>query len=288
VCNGSADSQLDVLKCYTALLQHWTSILLARGGKSAGRATAVSDLVTHVNKLCLTVLQTSSGVSTHSLVLDFYETVARCASYPKLNRNSRIVIPPATLVYILHFSASPVTISRLCGLLALYKEGFQQAMALSRSDYTAEYINGFNGFLMDICNCLWRSRAFNTKDPNAHGCLISDDTVGEFTGYMTSLKITTSLTAVFTLSASPTLGSLATAYLRELEELEMEQGTGDLDTRHAGPVSKASLTALARNGGVSLSWNEYRQGVLSHLEQQGMGGVGRLMHNTMTTLMNKS
>lgn len=288
VLNGSADSQLEMLRCYTALLQHWAGILLAREGASAGRATAVSELITHVNKLCLTVLQTSSGVATHSLVLDFYETVARCASNPRLNQHSRIVIPPPTLVYMLHFSTSPATISRLCGLLALYKEGFQQAMEMSRSEYTVEYINGFNGFLMDICNCLWRSRAFNAKDPNAHGCLIPEDVVGEFAGYTTSLKMSSSLAALFTLSASPSLGALATAYLRELEELEMEQGSGGLDTRHAGPVTKASLTALARNGGVSLTWNEYRLGVLGHLEQQGMGGIGQLMHNTMTTLMNKN
>ncbi|KAK6065727.1 Mis6 domain-containing protein [Seiridium cupressi] len=287
VLDGTAEAQLDVLKCYTALLRHWATFLLSRDGNTKPFVSAVSELVHHVNKLCLTVLQTSSNVSTHSLVLDFYEVIAYMVSNPKLNKRVRIEIPPSTAVYILHFSSSPTTISRLCGLLSLYKEGFQTAMATSRTAYAAEYVNEFNGFLMDICNCLWRSRAFNAKDANAHACLIPESISGTFATYVSDLGKGSNLTSLFTLSASPTLGLLATSYLRELEDVEMEQGSAGLDTRHAGPVSKASLTALGRNGGVSLTWDEYRLGVLGYLGQQGMEGVGRLMHNTMTTLKKK-
>ncbi|KAI1853766.1 hypothetical protein JX266_001750 [Neoarthrinium moseri] len=287
VLNGTAGSQLVMLKYYNGLLQHWITILQSDDVESLSTG-AVSDLVTHVNKLCLTVVQTSSSTAAHSIILDFYEQAAYLASNPRLNQHIRIVIPPTALVYTLHFSSSPVTLSRLCGVLAQYKEGFQAATGSSRSSYPPEYINVFNGFLMDICNCLWRSRAFNAKDSNSHACLMPDNVIRDLATHVSAVRKGSELTSLFTLSTSSVLGSLATAYLRELEELEMEQGTGDLDLRHAGPVTRKSLVDLGRNGGVSLTWDEYRQGVLGYLEQQGMTGVGRLMHNTMTTLMKRS
>ncbi|KAH8200285.1 hypothetical protein TruAng_005558 [Truncatella angustata] len=288
VLDGSADSQLDVLGCYIALLQHWTTSLISQRSFRISSTAAISELISHANKLCLTVAQTSSCTPTHSVVLDFYEAVAYIASHTILRKSVRIVIPPSALVYILHFSSSPTTTSRLCGVLSRYKQGFQAAMASSRSDYTTAYINEFNGFLMDVCNCLWRSRAFNFKDANAHACLMTKDITDDLTSYVSGLRKGSNLTSLFTISASPVLGLLATSYLRELEDVEMEQGSSGLDTRHAGPVTKASLNTLSKNGGVSLTWDEYRLGVLSYLEQNGMEGVGRLMHGTMTTLMKRT
>ncbi|KAK8041386.1 hypothetical protein PG994_014393 [Apiospora phragmitis] len=192
VLDGTPSSQLAVLHCYTSLLRNWAAFLLAQPQGRDSTSSAIPDLVTHVNKLALTVLQTaaaassfpasnhdnnsssSNTVATHSAVLDFYEEASRIASNPQLQRHAQIVILPPPLVYLLHFSASPATVSRLCGVLARYKAGFQTAMAGSRnsSTYSVAYINGFNGFLMDVCNCLWRARAFNAQDANAHGCLL--------------------------------------------------------------------------------------------------------------------
>lgn len=140
---------------------------------------------------------------------------------------------------------------------------------------------------MDICNCLWRSKAFNNTDANAHGCLVPDSIRIALANYVSSLKNGSNLSSMFTLSASATLGLMATTYLRELEDIEMEQGSDGLDTRHAGPATRTSLIALGKNGGVSLTWDEFRLGVIGYLEQQHLEGVGRLMHSTMTTLMNK-
>ncbi|KAK8110366.1 uncharacterized protein PG998_006823 [Apiospora kogelbergensis] len=290
---------LAVLRCYTALLRNWAAFLLAQQQGRDSTSSAIPDLVTHVNKLALTVVQTasaghdnnSSTIATHSAVLDFYEEASRFASNPQLLRHAHVVIPPSPLVYLLHFSASPAVVSRLCGVLARYKAGFQTAMAGTvvsqrMSDtYSVEYINEFNGFLMDICNCLWRSRAFNAKDANAHACLLSAGLVGDLTAYVRGFNLNVGLPALFTLSASPAFGAFATAHMRDLEEAE--QGLGDLDVRHAGPVTKSTLARLARDGGVNLSWDDYRLGVLGHLEDHGMNGVPELMNSTMTTLMKR-
>lgn len=311
VLDGTPGSQLALLGCYTSLLRNWAAFLLSQPQDWESTSSAIPDLVTHVNKLALTALQTASFSSSsagnntnnnsssgntvvaHSAVLDFYDEASRIASNPQLLRHAQIVIPPPPLVYILHFAASPATVSRLCGVLARYKTGFQTAMAgqvVSRkmSDtYSVEYINEFNGFLMDVCNCLWRSRAFNAKDANAHGCLLSAGIVEDLAVYIRGFNLNVVLPSLFTLSASPTFGALATAHLRDVEEVE--QGlNGDLDVRHAGPVTKVTLARLARDGGVNLSWDDYRLGVLGHLEDHGMNGVAELMNCTMTTLMKKS
>lgn len=255
--------------------------------KSSQAPDAIAGLVTYVNDLCLTLVQTSPTASTHSKILDFYEQTSVLASDPKLLIHTRIMIPPSPLVYILHFSFAPSTLARLCSILSKYKAGFQKAMATSRSAYTSEYINEFNGFLMDICNCIWRSRAFNNTDVNAHGCLVSRSLTEDLTSYVNNLNMGSALPALFSLSYSPVLCLVAISHFRDLEDEELRQNDGELSTRHAGPVTRVSLNALANKGGLRVGWDDYRLGVLSGLERRGMAGVGELMYNTMTNVMKR-
>ncbi|RYP90185.1 hypothetical protein DL770_003721 [Monosporascus sp. CRB-9-2] len=285
--DDTAASLADILQFYTALLRRWTVTLASVDQLSVRASSATAGLIMHVNGLCLTLLQTSSSISTHSMVLDFYEQGALLMSGHCDSFRTRVVIPPSPLAYMLYFTPSPTTVSRLCGLLAKYKQGLQKAMSTSRSDYTPEYVNEFNGFLMDICNCLWRSRAFNTKDANSHGCLIPKHIAEDLSLYIKGLDTGASLTSLFSLSHSPVLGLLSISYFRGLEDAELEKGPDELSTRHAGPVTRATLASLAEDGGLRLTWDEYRLGVLTYLDQNGMGGIGQLMYNTMTTLMKK-
>jgi len=146
--------------------------------------------------------------------------------------------------------------------------------------YAKEYVNRFNGFLMDICNCLWRSRAFNTSDLNALGCLLPASVVTSLTKYTSNLDTSLSLNALFSLSYSPTICYAAIEYVRELEDNEE-----DIEIRHAGPVTQMSLRKLESDGGLKLAWSDYRLGVLRYLEDRGIKGVGELMYNTMKHLM---
>ncbi|KAI1475832.1 Mis6-domain-containing protein [Daldinia eschscholtzii] len=280
-------SQLQLLEFYTVLLQRWAVSLSSLEQRSANASTIIAELVDHVNTLCLTLIQTSPTSSTHSRILDFYEQTSILASDPKLHRHTRIMIPPSPLVYILHFSFCPNTLSRLCSILSKYKAGFQKAMSTSRSEYSPEYINEFNGFLMDICNCIWRSRAFNNNDMNSHGCLIPNSLVGDLAAYTNSLEMSAPLSALFSLSYSPVLGLSAISYFRELEDEALARGLTELSIRHAGPITRASLNALASGGGLRVGWDDYRLGVLSYLERKGMTGVGELMYNTMTNVMKR-
>ncbi|XDG02111.1 hypothetical protein ABKA04_001726 [Annulohypoxylon sp. FPYF3050] len=287
ILDNTTGSQLELLELYTAILRRWTIHLASLEQKSSQAPDAIAGLVTHVNDLCLTLVQTSPTASTHSKILDFYEQTSVLASDPKLLIHTRIMIPPSPLVYILHFSFAPSTLARLCSILSKYKAGFQKAMATSRSAYTSEYINEFNGFLMDICNCIWRSRAFNNTDVNAHGCLVSRSLTEDLTSYVNNLNMGSALPALFSLSYSPVLCLVAISHFRDLEDEELRQNDGELSTRHAGPVTRVSLNALANKGGLRVGWDDYRLGVLSDLERRGMAGVGELMYNTMTNVMKR-
>ncbi|EDN90612.1 hypothetical protein SS1G_00012 [Sclerotinia sclerotiorum 1980 UF-70] len=200
----------------------------------------------------------------------------------------RITIPPPQVVYTLYFSSNLSVIARTCNILALYKKAFEMAMAPrtnpaapANQSYPKEYVNRFNGFLMDICNCLWRSRAFYTIDVNALGCLLPEQTMGTLSSYISKLETSLSLSSLFSISCSPAICRHAITYMRELED----QAEDEINVRHAGPVTQVSLKKLGNDGGLSISWQDYRLGVLKYLEGKGLPGAGELMYNTMKHLM---
>jgi len=147
--------------------------------------------------------------------------------------------------------------------------------------YPRAHVAHFNGFLMDICNLLWRSRAFNTTDAHALGCLLPAATLSALTTYAQSHSY--SLPTLFSLSHNPSLAALSIAAFRDMEDA---QADGGVTVRHAGPVSQRSLGRLREEGEVRVGWAEYRMGVLRWLAGRGVSGVGELMGVTMKQLMN--
>lgn len=138
----------------------------------------------------------------------------------------------------------------------------------------------YNGYLMDICNCLMRMRAFRDDDTNAHGCLIPRATVDALTAYMPSIDNTFVLTSLLSLSYSPVFCLQSIERLREIEDAAWE-GNEALETRHAGPATQANLQRLATSGGMNLPWQEYRVQVLKRLQNNSLGGVADLLISTM-------
>jgi centromere protein I len=307
ILDDSSDSQVALLKFYTSILRQWTVSLLSSSPPVAA-SPAISALTTHANKLALTLLQTSPTTTAHDPILAFYEITAYIISQPSLQSHVRITTPPSTLIYTLHFSPSLSTLSRLCAILAIYKRAFEIAMSKAVpgatdpsnpttpagpnqqvESYPKDYVNLFNGFLMDICNCVWRSRAFNKGDTNALGCLLPPPLLPLLTTYVAKLDTGLALPSLFSLSYSPVLCNLSISYVRELEDkevVEAPEGTSTpIQIRHAGPVTQRSLDRLGKDGGLKLTWPNYRLGVLRYLEGKGVMGVGELMYNTLKHLM---
>ncbi|CZT50209.1 uncharacterized protein RSE6_11151 [Rhynchosporium secalis] len=289
--DGTNNSQLALLAFYKTVLDQWTVFLLSQTQPHPTRSatTTIINLTNHASALALTIIQNNNTISAHSSVLSFYETTASLITHPLLKLTVRITIPPAEIVYSLLFTTSLSTVSRLCAILALHKKAFELAMTPKAThasepeaqSYPKDYVNHFNGYLMDVCNCFWRSRAFNTTDPNALGCLLPPSTIQTLEKYISSLDTNLSLPNLFSVSYSPVFSRLAIKYVRELEDSSEEQ----IERRHAGPVTQTSLKQLEKDGGLSLPWADYRLGVLEYLEGQGVDGVGELMFNTMKHLM---
>lgn len=283
MCDGTTESQLTLLRFYGSLLDQWTTALLSQSDSNVIGGPAIKSLIEHVNGLCLTIIQTSMDVSALSAVLSFYERAASGIMHPHLKSIIRISLPPTKVIYTLHFTGSLAIMGRLCALLAIYKKAFEVAMASKRDSYPSAYVNNFNGFLMDICNCLWRSKAFNTTDQNAKGCLLAPNITLLLSAYIGDLDNALQLPSLFFFSYSPLFCLLAISYIRELEDGAMD----DIERRHPGPVTQQSLKQLEKGGGIKLTWQDYRLGFLHYLERRGAVGIGELMYNTMKHLMPK-
>jgi centromere protein I len=250
----------------------------------------VADLIEHVHTLVLTIaLSTFENRTAADLaILDFLEVTADLTTHPDILRSLRLTMPRRSLVYILHFSPSLPVVSRLCDVVATYKRSLGTIMTRSAevSVEDSVVIRLFNGLLMDLCNCLWRVRAFSSSDTNAQGCHVFPTVTDALGAYAAMVDPDTPLVSMFDLSHSPVLCLQSLECIRELEDLELAETDADrLKERHGGPVTNKSLIALRSRGGLNLTWQEYRLAVLRHLEDKGFVGVPRLMFNTMKLLM---
>lgn len=287
----SAASQLQLLDLYAGLVQHWGALLLLDGENPHHSSASIAQLLEHANQLSLTMLQTSPTEYTSHKILDFYDRTSFIYSQTNLLRMVQITMPPVPLVYTLQFSPSLATVSRLCSVLTVYKQACAVYMSNAAKKlgpaYDKKQVNTFNGFLMDICNSLWRGKAFTKSDAHSRGCMVADEVIVGLEGYVSSLTDSGSsemaLGALFTMSYSPLLCLQAIGHVRTLEEKEDEEV--ELQARHAGPVTQKSLAQLGRRGGLELTWQEFRLGVLRHLEDKEWKGIPELMYNTMKNLL---
>lgn len=291
LASNEQSSQLELVQMYTRILQHWITLLQAEASTAELGNQSFSALVVHVNDLTLELIQTSPNVGTACVVLDFYEQCIHLVTAERLRDYIRIELPHKLIIYMLFFSDSLAIVSRICNVLASLKRGFETAMTTKRDGsgkidsrtYDRTYVNLYNGFLMDICNCLWRTRAFSDSDPNAQGCLIPRATVASLTTYVPNVDKSFSLAMIFGLSHSPVLCLQSILRVRAAEDEAMANGK-TIRIRHAGPVTQTSLTKLSTGGGLRLSWQDYRIGILEALASNGLPGVAELLKNTMTVL----
>ncbi|KAF3771237.1 Mis6-domain-containing protein [Cryphonectria parasitica EP155] len=289
--DGSAEAQLDLLELYTKLIRRWGATLLSSDAVPPHTSSCLATITEQANQLSLTLLQTSPTEYTLLKILDFYERVASIYSRSHVLRSIQITIPPVLLVYTLQFSTCLATVSRLCTILTAYKQACAVYMSNAAKKLGPPYdkvqVNTFNGFLMDICNCLWRGKAFVRSDAHARGCMVGDGVIAALRPYVASLTDSGSgdmaLEALFTMSYSPLLCLQAMDHVRQLEEQEDEDV--ELRARHAGPITQRSLGQLARQGGLELVWQNYRLGVLQHLSDKEWRGISDLMYSTMRNLL---
>ncbi|KAF8927251.1 hypothetical protein BGZ58_010535 [Dissophora ornata] len=195
-----------------------------------------------------------------------------------------LIIPDSTIVYRCFLSDSGMAVSRICGVVYQYKQAFeafehdrelqyemlvhsQLSSQIEEGDegaalpappimpiipgYSRDYVILFNSFVMDICNFLWRSRAFNKSDKNARGFLMNQSTIA-----------------------------------RTKQNLE-EQSHVPVGKRLRAPVSPPALKDMSAKGGLDISFEEYRLQYLDHLEQNGFEGIAQFLFGSITNLLQR-
>ncbi|KAL1901571.1 hypothetical protein Cpir12675_000440 [Ceratocystis pirilliformis] len=286
-------SQIVVLRFYTALVINWSSHFLAETQPSKSTAFDLAKLIAHGNMLCASVSQTTPSVMSHLNVVDFLQTSASCYSIPGLKEHIRIVLPEIALVYSLLFSHSPAVVSRICLVLCTYKKAFDEVVQLpghtsnlvGSDSYHKSYVDLFNGYLKDLINMVWRLRAFSLTDASSHGCLMPPAIVNRLDSYIRTVDSSLAVAMAFGLSFAPALSGVSIAALRDLEERRIQEDRDAVTRRHAGPITVQSLAKLAAQGGVDLSFQDYRLMVLKYMEANGLPGLPELMRCTLQILM---
>lgn len=298
ILTQDVQSKSILLDHYTALLRHWTCWILAAGsqlqeGKDLSSSNWTMDLfaevISHAEFLAFSMLETpnSPRFPVDTAVLKFYKSLARIFAHSPRNTPIRLKVPIAPAIYNLVFTETATSISLLCSVLADYKTTFEALITTFPQDehhklapYSPETVSKFNGIVMDVCNLLWRSRALNSSDPNAKGCLISSSVQASLAKYLHDLTQGLTLSSSFGLPFHPAFSSISASYVRTAED-EVDIALGE---RLGAPVTQKRLTAIGRSGGLDLSWQDYRLNMIEWMESLGVKGIGELMRRTMKLL----
>ncbi|KAF4767670.1 hypothetical protein HAV15_009646 [Penicillium sp. str.  len=303
VLDESLRSRTALLGFYSALINQW-GVKLRSESDTSEESVHLSQIIVHAELLASSILEFSvededkkSKPATVS-VLDFYRTLSELFSHAPQDARFRLTLPHAQTVYTLAFTPSVAVISSLNSILAVYKSAFEASLnsqvlqAQNSPAYGTDLVGRFNGYVMDMCNVLWRNRALNTEDPNALGCLVPAPTTTALTNYIKDLSEAArhydresafhiNLTSIFSLSHHAAFCNLSAACFADLEE---DQQVADHRPKLRKPVTQKVLQALEKDGGAKITWQEYRVHMLDWLDAIGCRGTGILMRSTMKAL----
>lgn len=306
VLDASIGSRIDLLRFYSALITEWEVKLRVEPSVSE-ESLPLTHLIQHAELLASTVQEftshgeeTSQPLSTNLPVLEFYQSLARTFAHAPEDAHIRLSVPPAALIYTLCFAPSVSVISALSSILTLYKSAFETSLTSraikppnpSEPLYDAKSVGSFNGYVMDVCNMLWRNRGLNSEDPNARACLVPKPTVDALSNYIREVNEAAkrydhksafhcTLANIFSLSHNAAYSNLSAACFRDLED---DQPVADERPRLRKPVAPKALQALEKDGGLTITWQEYRVHMLDWLDGVGSHGMSNLMRSTMKAL----
>jgi centromere protein I len=307
VLDHTVDSKICLLRYYASIIRRWGSIIRAAAPRSA--VPPLAQVISRAELLCLSLLESPESLRrSHSTperftglsVLSFYMELASVYSHASTYDEIRLTAPLPQTIYLLAFTPACCYVSLLSAALAKYKSSFEASLtskslpgsASPGRRYPTALVDQFNGYVMDMCNLLWRNRGLNAEDPNAKGCLIPAGTADILSEYLNELNDITAgddddtgkqkylLGSLFSFGYHVAMCGLSSACFRDIEAQEGRQ----LDARLNKPVTQRALTALEAAGGVKISWQEFRLKMLDWLDERGAGGIGALMRVTMKTL----
>ncbi|KAL4992869.1 Mis6-domain-containing protein [Aspergillus falconensis] len=301
----TASSKASLLGFYSGLVRQW-GVKLRSEPFTIEQSQRLSALISHAELLASSILETpveqpseAKGEYRPSTlsVLGFYFTLADLFSHAHSNGNIRLTVPLAPSVYTLIFSPVSSVISSMNSILCSYKLSFEVSMnseTLQSKDplWTEKLVPQFNGYIMDICNLVWRNRALNSDDPNALGCLIPPATITALTQYLREVNdiarkrsresaFSYTVGSLFSLSHHAALCNMSACCFADIER---ENNVGETQPRLRKPVTQRALSALEKDGGIQMAWQDYRVRMLDWMDAAGSVGIANLMRTTMKAL----
>lgn len=221
-------------------------------------------------------------MGTAATVLRYYEESSfRHAG--NIRMNPQIILPKPQLVPLLAFDFALDNLSRLCAVLASYKRLMEFNLEAQLFVF-ADTTDVFNSYVLDVVDLLWRSRALSTESKSL-GRVCTEPFLSTLRCYLSSVDREYSIAAIFGLSHNPAICAMSLKTFQELEDAAEVEAGRDLH-RHVGPVSQRTLAALEKEGGMRISWKDYRLEVLDWLDSRGVSGFKDFMYVTMKDLRN--
>ncbi|KAF9402909.1 hypothetical protein BGX21_008102 [Mortierella sp. AD011] len=271
----------------------------------------IRAFIRHVDNISGVALEIERNhIAVQHGVLSFFDLASSLTKTYKLPLV--VVIPDSFIVYRCFLSDSGMSISRLCGILYQYKQAFEafeleqqlqydllvqsqmssqemtsdgQAPSVPKPvdipGYSREYVILFNSFVMDVCNLLWRNRAFNKTDKNAQGFLVDSHTIAQTKQICVDGGL--SINNMFSVTHSSVMSGYSARFLKSLED----QQNIPADKRLIAPASVPALKDMVARGGLNITFEDYRVQYLDYLEQKGFDGVTQFLFDCMTNLLQR-
>ncbi|GBC41075.2 uncharacterized protein OCT59_001845 [Rhizophagus irregularis] len=278
-----------LIRCYTDLFTHWILFQENNFGENNNEieksensflnlsikgdySRTIQGFIHHVNQVSIISLEsTNDDLEVQHAIFSAFEAIANL----QMNYNwNRVVIPSSSIVYRAFFSSSGMSLSRICGIILQYKEAFDKNPQQNVSLHCRSYINYFNSFVMDICNCLWRNRPFNKTDKNSKGFQLDDDIIRKL-----QETCNEDWTSCYSLTHLPSFAALSKSCIQDLEE-----STPNIKRRLTLPATQFSLKDISTAGGLQISFNDYRVHFLNVLYKLGFVGIHDFLYQSLTSL----
>ncbi|KAG1177052.1 hypothetical protein G6F70_007003 [Rhizopus microsporus] len=236
---------------------------------------SMQQFVLHVDKLCtLGLLQEKDHPLLQHASLSFFELVSSISIQHNI---PRIITPAAPFVYRHFFSTSAMAHSRICNIIYQYKMAFEQSEDQLEDHQTEEYLSSFNTCMLNVCNALWKTISIQGEQPPFDLPAVTVERLFE-----RCQERGTDVQRALSITQSAALIGFSKRFMKALEEQETNH-----QVMHHEPITANSLAKLGQEGGMSLSYQDYRIRYLDHLYEQGFTGIYNLLYSSMKSLINK-
>ncbi|KAI8097038.1 Mis6-domain-containing protein [Halteromyces radiatus] len=240
----------------------------------------MQQMIYHVDRLCVQglVLEQDHPILQHAS-LSFFEFISTISLHHDI---PTIILPAASLVYRSFFSSNAMAISRICGILHNYKLSFEDNDRKGgdwMDKHSEEYLDHFNTYVLDICNCLWRNLAFSVQSTNSTAFSVSSDIVDMFREKCEERD--DPLNLMFSLTHSSAFAGLSKHFMK------MKENELNIMNPNEDPVTVESVKRMAETSGVTMTYSDYRVEYLSHLDILGFHGIHDLLYSCMSSLINR-